>query len=31
VRDVARCGGELAGLVPAPVAAALRERFRDQG
>ncbi|HPF35038.1 MAG TPA: pantetheine-phosphate adenylyltransferase [Candidatus Krumholzibacteria bacterium] len=29
VRDVARCGGELAGLVPAVVAAALRERFAE--
>lgn len=30
VRDVARCGGELAGLVPAVVAAALRERFAEE-
>lgn len=31
VRDVARCGGDLAGLVPACVGAALRERFSDSG
>jgi len=30
VRDVARCGGELVGLVPAVVAAALRERFTGE-
>jgi pantetheine-phosphate adenylyltransferase len=31
VRDVARCGGPLEGLVTANVGAALRERFRISG